>query len=649
MANVLWEDIGDTQKAKGHHDESLKILETEPESIELASLYEDMAHMYHQRESMAKALTCAEKALELAKKFNDYGVIASSYSSLGEIIYSASGDWKKALECHEKALKIALDNGLIEAAIRAYDNLGMVLPWEEQERALDCFEKGFDLAKRVGAIRWVSSIGRVLMALYVGMGNTDKTLLLGEESIALDRRTRSMPNLSSSLNSLGLAYFILGEWDKAEQYYNEALNIAEKLELYLQVASSTYWLGILYVYKNEYAKAQGFVEKAAEKLQKAGAKHGQMLISTGLVWIYIETGKLREANDLLDNIEKFAIETSDRWLTAISEMLRGMYFRAQKKWEESLEHFGKSREYEYTYMKRWVVWHFAYWFLFEYARVYAERNQEGDREKARSLLIEALEILQKLGAKRETERIERTLMQIEAGQAPSEPKPAGYVATGYTHLDKLLLGGIPPNYAIVLTSPPWDERDLLIKSFLETGAKKGEATFYVSINPILAKALTEEFQPNFCLFVCNPQADAIVKDLPNVFKLKGVENLTEISIALTSAIHKLDPSQKGSRRICIDLVSDILLQHHAVQTRRWLAALIPELKSAGFTTLAVIDPRMHPSEELYAILGMFEGEINIYEKETEEALQKYLKIKKMSNQKYSDNELVLRREDLQKS
>jgi hypothetical protein len=58
---------------------------------------------------------------------------------------------------------------------------------------------------------------------------------------------------------------------------------------------------------------------------------------------------------------------------------------------------------------------------------------------------------------------------------------------------------------------------------------------------------------------------------------------------------------------------------------------------------------MHPSEELYAILGLFEGEINIYEKETEKGLQKFLKIKKMSNQKYSDNELLMRREDLQKS
>jgi KaiC/GvpD/RAD55 family RecA-like ATPase len=86
------------------------------------------------------------------------------------------------------------------------------------------------------------------------------------------------------------------------------------------------------------------------------------------------------------------------------------------------------------------------------------------------------------------------------------------------------------------------------------------------------------------------------------------------------------------------------LQHHAVQTRRWLTALTTELKATGFTTLAVIDPSMHPSEELHAILGLFEGNISIYEKETEEGLGRYLKIKKMSNHNYLKNELLLEKE-----
>lgn len=236
---------------------------------------------------------------------------------------------------------------------------------------------------------------------------------------------------------------------------------------------------------------------------------------------------------------------------------------------------------------------------------------------------------------------------ISESEGPEIPA-SGRITTGYKNLDRLLGGGIPEKYTVALNAPSCDEREMLIRKFLENGARQDETTFYLAADPGVMKTLAEEFPSNFYLFVCSPNADAIVKSARNVSKLKGVENLVDIGIALTTAIRKLDSSSKSPRRICIGLVSDVLLHHHAVQTRRWLSALIPELKSAGFTTLAVVDPQIHPPEELHAILGLFEGEINIREKETKKGLEKYLKIKKMTNQKYSDRELLLRREHLQK-
>ena len=230
----------------------------------------------------------------------------------------------------------------------------------------------------------------------------------------------------------------------------------------------------------------------------------------------------------------------------------------------------------------------------------------------------------------------------------SEVVLPGRITTGFGNLDNLLFGGIPENYAVILTSPSCDERDLLIKRFLEAGAREGKVTFYVTMETSGVRTLVEEFQSNFYLVICNPQADEIIKSLPNVFKLKGVENLTDISIALTSAFRRLDASLSGPRRACIEIISDVLLQHHAASTRRWLTGLVPDLRSRGFTTLAVMNPKMHPSEEVQAILGLFEGEINIYEKETEKGLEKFLKIKKMHNQRYLESELPLRKEKLER-
>ena len=65
-------------------------------------------------------------------------------------------------------------------------------------------------------------------------------------------------------------------------------------------------------------------------------------------------------------------------------------------------------------------------------------------------------------------------MDSLAGRRVPAARP---VSTGYADLDKLLYDGLPSNSAVVLTSPSCNERDLLVRSFLETGAKKDEATF----------------------------------------------------------------------------------------------------------------------------------------------------------------------------
>jgi hypothetical protein len=83
-----------------------------------------------------------------------------------------------------------------------------------------------------------------------------------------------------------------------------------------------------------------------------------------------------------------------------------MLCRAQKKWAESIELFEKGlQEWEALGARQWNVYWFAKVLLYEYARAYLERDQEGDREKAHSLLNQAMEIFQKMGAKKDIERI----------------------------------------------------------------------------------------------------------------------------------------------------------------------------------------------------------------------------------------------------
>jgi len=405
MANVFWEFMGDTEKAKEHYDKALVMLEAEPESVECASLYADMSRMYYRIGDMAKALSLAEKALELGKKLNDYEVIAKSYSRIGTIS-SFNGDFKKAVECLERALKIALDNGYVETALLAYTNLGGALSAEEYEKIVDCDEKGLELAKKVGDVEAITWFGSGLAWMYIGMGNMNKAVELYEESVSFDKKTGNIVQLSMSIRNLGLAYQILGEWDKSERYYNEALNIAKKLNDFQAIAYAYALLGYFHIDKGDYLKAKELYQKAYEIVEKTGARYIQWLGTHWITLINIELGEIEKAQNQFDDLYKFALEIKEKDTIRMVNTLKAMLLRAQKKWEESIECFEKNlQEYEAVNARQRNAYWFSKWVLSEYARVYLERDQEGDREKAHTLLNQALEIFQKLGAKKEIERI----------------------------------------------------------------------------------------------------------------------------------------------------------------------------------------------------------------------------------------------------
>lgn len=227
-----------------------------------------------------------------------------------------------------------------------------------------------------------------------------------------------------------------------------------------------------------------------------------------------------------------------------------------------------------------------------------------------------------------------------SSQQIKTPRIEGRVGTGNKELDNLLFGGIPPKMAVALTMPISDEGNALIKRFIETGAKNNDITFYVTSDPVHAIDLSRKFSSNFYLFVTNPRLNELA-DLGSNASVLGIGNLTDINIALTKAFRNLDLTNKGPRRICLNVISDILLEHGPVRTRKWLSELLSLLYAEGFTVLAVINPKMHSSEDVQAILGLFDGEINIRERETVKELRRFIKIKRMANQKYLKNEIVL--------
>jgi len=407
MASVLDYAMGEKEKAELHYQEALRILEAMPESVELASIYDYGASMFLDRGDLSNARSLGMRALELAEKLNSQEVVANSCRTLGGV-FRTIGDaqaLKKSIEYYERGLKTALDNGYMETAIRCYNRLGAVTPYYLHERVLEYYEKGYALAKKVGYIFQESGLGSHLAFRMLLKGEMGNGVSLAEESLALARKIGHMGNIGFSLLGLGYAYLILGEWERSEQCLSEAFHIFQKLSNFPDLLLCNYGFGSLCHEKEEYAKAAEFSEKVFTRLEEAESLWNPTLLSW-LVLPYIEMGEIDKAEKQIRIYHKLALETEDKGLVAVVDTLRAASLRAQKKWGKSIKLFEKSlQEWEALDVRKWFVYHFARYVLFEYARVYLERDQEGDREKAHSLLNQALEIFEKIGAKKDIEKV----------------------------------------------------------------------------------------------------------------------------------------------------------------------------------------------------------------------------------------------------
>jgi tetratricopeptide (TPR) repeat protein len=288
----------------------------------------------------------------------------------------------------------------------AYDKVGGLLPMEEYEKRQDCCEKGLALAKKLGDVSVYAYYLSGVASEHMMRGELGKATTLGEDALALAKRIGDVIYIPWYLLSLGGAYQMLGEWDKSEQCYKEAVDISRNQSEALTDARTRGNFALLHIDREEYSKAKEQLEEALRIWEKAGARTGQMSYSLFLIWALIELDEIEKAQDLLDSLQKFAFETEEKWFKIGEMALRAMLLRAQKNYAESIELFETTlQEWQSIKADIWNAYYFARWVLCEYARVYLERNQEGDKEKAHSLLNQALEMFQKMGAKKDIERI----------------------------------------------------------------------------------------------------------------------------------------------------------------------------------------------------------------------------------------------------
>jgi tetratricopeptide (TPR) repeat protein len=239
------------------------------------------------------------------------------------------------------------------------------------------------------------------------MGEMQKAVAMFEEVLALDRKVKNSTHIANIMSSLGQCYNILGEWDKSLHHLTKAVELSKKIEDYQVAGYANRWLGELYVEMENFAEAERYLNECNSIYEKAGDTMGQLCETfPALSKLYLKRGEIARAEELIEKTYEFAVKTESKSDMADAELLKGMLFREQRKWRESLQHFENAlQRYQSMDAYRWYVHRLAE-LLYEYGLAYLGRDEKGDRDKAYVLLDRSLEMHKRIGARKKIEKTE---------------------------------------------------------------------------------------------------------------------------------------------------------------------------------------------------------------------------------------------------
>ena len=181
LSNVLWER-GASAESRDHLEESIEILGSEPPGPELATCYSSTASARILVGAFEEAIELAERALELAKRFDVRALVSRALSYRGTA-RCFSGD-QGGLQDFTKALEVAESIGSSQdSALALLVRAEVEWAVEGPTLALETVRAGRDLAERRGLRDMVFFFDALSLGPLFDLGAWDELLLVADDIV----------------------------------------------------------------------------------------------------------------------------------------------------------------------------------------------------------------------------------------------------------------------------------------------------------------------------------------------------------------------------------------------------------------------------------------------------------------------------------
>ena len=406
MSIALW-GLGRGAEALELLEPALDVLGTDEPDEDVARLAAEAARIHHFQGDQPKAMERVEQALAIAEAQNLPVVLSDALNTKSLVL---RGRPNEARALMREALAIALDHDLVYQAIRAYNNLAVLLADEDRpDEARRATEAGFELARARGHQQFTISLGFALSAILLSEGDWDGAFALADE-IPLHGQTAVATQVTGCVF---LAEAALARDDRATAdtwLQKVADEVATSSDLQLQM-NKTYLDGFLALSEGRYAAAIPSFEACLELMLSQGFMDNTSFVLHHAATAALGAGDAEAAVRLSARFDDLPAARLTRRVEVARARIHGNAAAARGDEEDAARSFavalGTARNLGQPPELGPVLVDYSRWLV-----------DTGRPEEAAPLLAEARELWVKMGAVVWLERI----AEIE-GRIPAEVTP----------------------------------------------------------------------------------------------------------------------------------------------------------------------------------------------------------------------------------
>ncbi|MDI6740838.1 MAG: tetratricopeptide repeat protein [Candidatus Edwardsbacteria bacterium] len=325
-----WIHLRQSQYDKAYYflGEAMVKLGTHPDSLELFTVYHDLAWMSYRQGYLEKARNYSEGAPLVIRSMSQKSgprvdEAKADLCHLMAMIEAASGEFDAALSHleNERQIRLGQDNPGKLAAL--YNKMSSVLQAKgDMKGALDFQFQTMDLAKLYDDLFHQAVSSKNLGEIYASLGNYDASLKYYQQSLELSQAVGNQLGAVFAKAGIGRILEARGNFPKAGEHLQEALNLARRIKSRERDYSLLVDLAELYV-------AWGKPPEAAKCLEAAQTLENELnepisprhvIVIAKHCWLSGQTAELARARRLLEELLSRPVVINDEEHASIPEL-----------------------------------------------------------------------------------------------------------------------------------------------------------------------------------------------------------------------------------------------------------------------------------------------------------------------------------------